>query len=189
MSTTIIIPEKYFSPYDPSFYNEEIAEYVTFLLNLAYPRQYIGNRVHIEAPMISVENFHQVLALDNGDVKNWPAFQAVLATHIDDEIPEQMPDREYEVCIADCDGDNPIMETRIHHWRDYRDSGHPLPDPIEDPVTGELTYYYPTYSMGYTHDSATLLLIDGAPGVSLIDYEEIPFPVSLEGHSSKTVTI
>ena len=172
----IIIPYKYIDPTNSSFFNDEIYDWSVLMLNLAYPRQSIGERVHITSPNISIDNFHQTLALDNGDVKNWAAWMKIAETDIDNEIPEGLPNRD--------DG-----QGGIHTWRTWRDAGHPLPDPIEDPADGLMYYYTITFTFGKTLTSSELLIIDNSADAELIDYEEIPFPVDLSGNTSNTVII
>ena len=167
---------KYIDPTDGTYYDQGVKDWSILMNDMGYPRTSVSDTVEATVPNISVNTFLKVSTLEKGDIKYWQAWMKIQDINIDNEIPEGLPNRTYEVCISDCETENPVYETRVHTWRTWRDVGHPLPDPLEDPNDNLMYYYTLTYTFGQTLTMDELLIIHNSADAVLIDYADIPFP-------------
>ncbi len=175
----IQIPEKYAISVPDALGNETnpyshpvVDRYSTNLLKRGWKLWNGNNMLHAEVHDFTVQ---ELLVLTNfeGTVEYFNPFIKVAETDIDSEIPEGLPNRTYqvegdsEVIGIDPDtGDEmlePTYEDRIHTWRTWRDSTHPLGEPIEG------FYYFMSASFGKTLTSNELLTIHNAPTAELVD--------------------
>lgn len=111
----------------------------------------------INGVSLDINDFLFITSKDDGDVFFYNPFIEIEQSHIDDEIPEGLPNRIDTLTI---DGVN-SME-RIHTWRTWRNSSYPLEK------IGEY-FYSVSCIFGNTLSSKELLIIHSTDGVRLID--------------------
>ena len=174
----IQIPEKYgISVPDAQgnetnpYFHPVVDRYASNLLKRGWKLWNGNNMLHAEVHDFTVQ---ELLVLSNfeGTVEYFNPFIKVAEADIDSEIPEGLPNRTYQEQIGvetELDPETneeiqvPIYEERIHTWRTWRDSTHPLGEPIEG------FYYFMSASFGKTLTSNELLTIHNAPTAELVD--------------------
>jgi len=186
----IFFPTKYIEVGDP-FFNQGIKDWSTLMSELNYDRWTTGSLIHVKPDNISVQNFLDLMSMDDGGEYWYTCYIKVLDLDIDNEIPVGLPDREYEVCIADCETETPVMETRVHTWRTWRDANHPLGDPLEDPNNiGTFHYYFVSYPFGTPLKDTELLIVHDSIDSELIDLKDVPYLPDMSGaETTKTVIL
>ena len=179
----IQIPEKYAISVPDAQGNETnpyfhpvVDRYATNLLKRGWKLRNGNNMLHAEVHDFTVQ---ELLVLTNfeGTVEYFNPFIKVAEGNIDDEIPEGLPNRVYshqvgvkeeEDLIDEDTGvvhtvEVPDYEDRIHTWRTWRDSTHPLGEPIKG------FYYFMSATFGKTLASNELLTIHNSLSAELVD--------------------
>ncbi len=122
-----------------------------------------NNKVQATVMDMILQEWQMILAY-GGSTRGYMPFIKVAEADIDNEVPEGLPNRTYEVCIADCEGEEPVMETRVHTWRTWRDATHPLPEVSEDGY-----YYFVSYTFGKGLTDSELMTIYNSTDAELVD--------------------
>ena len=174
----IQIPEKYAISVPDALGNETnpyfhpvVDRYASNLLKRGWKLWNGNNMLHAEVHDFTVQ---ELLVLTNfeGTVEYFNPFIKVAGADIDSEIPEGLPNRTYQEQVgteAEIDPETneeiqvPIHSTKVHTWRTWRDSTHPLGEPIEG------FYYFMSASFGKTLTSDELLIIHNSQTATLID--------------------
>lgn len=174
----IHVPEKYAISVPDALGNETnpdfhpvVDRYATNILKRGWKLWNGNNILHAEVHDFTVQEL-LVLANFEGTVEYFNPFIKVAEADIDSEIPEGLPNRTYQEQIgAETEFDSetneeiqvPTYEERIHTWRTWRDSTHPLGEPIEG------FYYFMSATFGKTLTSNELLIIHNSLSAELVD--------------------
>lgn len=119
-----------------------------------------------------IDHFSMLMQLPGAKVEFYMPFIKVAELDIDSEIPEGLSNRTYqeqvgtEIEVDPETGEEiqvPTYEERIHTWRTWRDSSHPLGEPVGG------FYYFMSAPFGNTLPSDELLIIHNSLTAELVD--------------------
>lgn len=174
----IHVPEKYAISVPDAQGNETnpyfhpvVDRYATNILKRGWKLWSVGDVLHAEVKDFTVQEM-LVLNRFDGGVEYFNPFIKVAEADIDSEIPEGLPNRTYQEQVGtetELDPETneeiqvPTYQERIHTWRTWRDSTHPLGEPIEG------FYYFMSASFGNTLTSNELLIIHNSLTAELAD--------------------
>lgn len=143
-------------------YNLMIAKYCNNIILRGWKTESVGDMGISSVKSLIVDEFLLVLNF-GGKVEFFSPLVKVAEADIDNQIPEGLSNRTYPVIIDDSDPANPITEERVHTWRSWRDTAHPLGSPIEG------SYYFMSASFGKVHVDTELLIIHMHTDSTLVD--------------------